>query len=90
MGDHRASIRITAKFHGKTYDSNDWWINYSPSGDCGCDERVCQFFKKMWEEGHAAYEKSLADYWSEKDKEQTEKNEKAELERLKAKYEVQK
>lgn len=86
MGDHRASIKITARFHGKDY-STDMWINYFPYEGCGCDERVCKFFNEMYQEGMIRYEKLI---W-ESDKENREKHEKEaelrEFARLKKKYE---
>jgi hypothetical protein len=42
MGDHRATIKIDFKFHGKHYKMNSW-VNYN--GYNGVDERIIEFFE---------------------------------------------
>lgn len=87
MGDHRASIRIKVEFHGKEYDSGDWWINFSPDS-CGCDERVCEFFKGVWEDGYTRYRQEIYVEQKEQREKQEKENDLAELKRLKEKYET--
>jgi len=88
MGDHRANIKIEMEFHG-VKDSCDMWVNYSPEGCCGMDQRVIDFFERVYKKGMAKYDRQMAEYEAERNKEAIEHAEKAELERLKAKYESQ-
>jgi hypothetical protein len=56
MGDHRASIKITAEMHGIKRET-DMWINYYPHNDDNVDNRIINFFISWYEEAMAAYEK---------------------------------
>lgn len=88
MGDHRANIKIEMEFHG-VKNSCDMWINYSPRDyDCdGVDYRVVAFFRRVYEQGMENYNTEQKKYYAEQNKKEIEKKEKAELERLKQKYE---
>ena len=85
MGDHRADIKITMTAHGKKYEK-EWWINWSPNDD-GCDQRVVDWFCECWEDAYNRYDEAryLAD--SENRRIAEEQAERAELARLKSKYE---
>ena len=57
MGDHRASIKITAEMHGIKREA-DMWINYCDwQNSCGIDERIIEFFQEWSEEAMIAYDK---------------------------------
>lgn len=86
MGSHRASIKIEMEFHG-VKDKIDMWINYSPDGEYGIDNRIIEFVESVYDRGMVKYNKQMDKYWKEQNKEKIEKEEKAELERLKQKYE---
>jgi len=82
MGDHRASIKIEFEFHGLKF-KREFWINFSPSSECGCDPRICEFFKECAEKGYAEFDEELRDY----ERTQRETEERQQLAALKAKYE---
>lgn len=86
MGDHRADIKITFNFHGKDYKL-DSWLNWSPN-DLGIDERIIEFFRKSSEDGYARYARQEAEHFKRERAIEIEKEERAELERLKNKYEA--
>lgn len=86
MGDHRASIKIEMEFHG-VKDKTDMWINYYPDSEYGIDKRIVEFVESVYDRGMTKYNKRMEKYWAEQNKEKVEKEEKAELERLKNKYE---
>lgn len=88
MGDHRASIKIEMEFHG-VKDSCDMWINYYPTGCCDVDERVTEFFKRIYNQGITKYEEMVCASEKEEHDRNEKANELAELARLKAKYEAQ-
>jgi hypothetical protein len=83
MGDHQASIKIEAEFHGvkkKCY----LWINYWPDSH-GIDENIREFFRELHEKGMAVYEEKMAEYWEKEHAEDIRKGEEREFERLKKK-----
>lgn len=89
MGDHRADIKIKFSMYGETREA-DMWINWSPgSSDCDdVDQRVIDFFRNAYLEMRAEYD---ALFWEEEKRRQElaqEVAERAEYERLKAKFEV--
>lgn len=86
MGDHRASIKIEMEFHG-VKDSLDAWINYVPLSCCDMDERVVEFFRRVYYAGMEKFEAERAAAELEKNKDEIEKSEREEYERLKTKYE---
>lgn len=85
MGDHRATINIRVEFHGKVYEWKDAWINYN--GHNGIDERVVNFFEKMWEDGYARWMAETHKYERQQKAVETERSERELLEKLKRKYE---
>ena len=78
MGDHRARIKIEMEFHG-IKEKCDMWINYYPGEYDGVDDRIIEFIKNIYEKGMVKYNISVSEYW----KEEKEKEERAEYERLK-------
>ena len=86
MGDHRANIKIEITFHG-VKDSVDMWINYFPEGCCNVDRRVTEFIEKVYLKGMKKWDEQQASYFEERDKADKERAERAELDRLKHKYE---
>lgn len=85
MGDHRISLTIKAEFHGKTHEIKDAWWNYS--GHNGVDERVIDFFERMWDDGYSRWQDENMAYERRQRAKETEAEERALLARLKAKYE---
>lgn len=87
MGDHRASIKIEAAFHG-VKRSVDMWINYSPdtSDYDGVDYRVVDFFRELYAAGMAVYNEEIAEFYEREAALEIERAERAELAKLKAKY----
>ncbi len=90
MGDHRAEIKIEFTFHafhGKT-EKSSWWINWCPwhTDYPGMDQRIIDWFAEMTERGMTRYDAQMAEYWREEIARDTEKSERAELERLAHKY----
>lgn len=91
MGDHRALIKIEFEFHGKT-EEVEMWINWSPDSD-GIDARIREWFREKAEAGYARYEAMLKKRHKEEKAarpasniNEEEEDERAELARLKAKY----
>jgi hypothetical protein len=84
MGDHSCSIKIEFSIHNKTYKT-EMLVNYWPDED-GVDERVKYFFRKSWNDASARYSDDAAAYFSERDEREIMAAERADLERLKAKY----
>lgn len=88
MGDHRADIKIEFNFHGKTY-KYDADLNWFPDveGDWVIDERVVAFFRHAYEDGMNRYHRMIEKSREGERKAEEERRDKAELARLKAKYE---
>lgn len=86
MSDHRADIKITFNFHGVDY-KYDGWINWSPNDD-GIDQRIVDFFREAAEKGYARFDAQVAEYQHEYRERHERESELAELQRLKAKYEL--
>ena len=84
MGEHRASIKVEFSMHGHT-DKVDLWINWSPD-DNGVDRRITEWVAKQ-------AEKAMDKWWNQDDRRESrrladqEAAERAELQRLKEKYE---
>lgn len=85
MGDHRISLTIKAEFHGQIYEIKDAWWNYS--GHNGVDQRVIDFFERMWDDGYRRWADDVDAYNKKQKAKETEEAELAELSRLKMKYE---
>lgn len=85
MGDHRAEIKIEFTIHGKTY-KQEWWINWWANDD-GVDQRIVDWLANCWEDAYMRYNEGVNKILEKEEKERIEAEEKAELERLQAKYE---
>lgn len=87
MTDHKASIKIEFSIYGVTEKMNAW-INWSPdSGQYPIDQRVIDFFVVAYEKARAVYDEENEESESEERQRAVEQEERAELSRLKAKYE---
>ncbi len=85
MGDHRAAIRIVFEVHGQEYEG-EWNINYCPNDDDGPDPRICDWFDKKWNESLHYYYDAVAEANIKRLALETERQERAELYKLKVKY----
>ena len=83
MGDHRATIKLAMHIHGKQYET-EMWINYWPEND-GCDRRIVECFAHWWADAKARYDQAMWEAQRQRDAE-TDRKERAELARLRAKY----
>jgi hypothetical protein len=86
MSDFRASIKIEFEFMD-VRDFADMHINYCPTDCCNMDERVIAFFTRVYEEGMVAHNKMIREQYEKENKENIECVERAQLKRLKEKYE---
>lgn len=79
MGDHRVNCKIEAEFHGvkkKIELDVNWTEAYQ------VPYAVYEFFQELYSLGYDRYEDSMAEYH----REQKEKDERKEYERLKSKF----
>ena len=88
MTDFKASVKIEFSIFGVT-DKADMWINWWPDGECqDVDDRVIEFFRKVYRKGYAEYREGVAEYLAKANADDLEKAERAELARLQAKYDA--
>lgn len=87
MGDHRCNFKATFKMHG-VEDSCDMWINWSP-GDSGVDHRITDWISNLADKAMAKWHAQVEADRMEATKGERETAERAEYERLKAKYDPQ-
>lgn len=80
MGDHRAHIKITMSAHGRDYKT-EMDINWIDDGD-GVDRRVIEWLRDSYEDSLEA----CHDFVTEAHARETERRERAELDRLSKKY----
>jgi hypothetical protein len=85
MGDHRASVKIEFEMHGHSAKC-DLWVNWFDNG-CGIDQRIVDWFGEQSGIAIEKYRDELEAFYASREKATTEEAEKAELARLKAKYE---
>lgn len=88
MTDHKASIKIEFTIYGEM-GKMDSWINWSPH-DSACfpiDQRVIDFFEAHYEKARSGYDERIMDSERAQRQEATERDERAQLARLKEKYE---
>lgn len=83
MDDYRASITLSMTLHGRTY-TTEMWIIYWPNNE-GIDNRIVEWFAACQEDARARFEARMADQRLSR----IEVSERAELARLRAKYEAQ-
>ena len=86
MGDHRFSFKAEFEFHGIKDTIDLGWHNWD-GGTSAIDSRILRFIESVRDRGFAKYETDLARYFDEQNKSKTEESERAELARLKLKYE---
>lgn len=85
MGDHRFSFKATFEMHG-IKDSCDMWGNWSPR-DEGVDHRIIEWISGLADKAMAKWHEEVEQDRLEATKEAREKAERAEYDRLKAKFE---
>ena len=73
---------------GGVEDSVDFWINWSPDAEYGgIDRRVGEWIRDLAERGENQIREAMYEGAREAEERETEKRERAELARLKAKFE---
>lgn len=88
MGDHRATIAIKFTLPNKTYETvigSLGGINYVADSD-GVDERVREFFSESWDDYQSWYGDRIAEHYRKENAAQIERDERAQLAALEAKY----
>lgn len=85
MGDHRCSFKATFEMHG-IKDSCDMYINWSPDGD-GVDRRITEWIEGLASKAMAKWHNEVEAERLERTKNESEAAERAQYERLKAKFE---
>lgn len=84
MGDHRITIKATFSMHG-VEDKIDWWLNWSDD----IPQRVYDWVEHNKQKAMRKYRDEDAEYQEQKAKEERERveaAERADYERLKAKF----
>ena len=85
MGDFRTLIKIRFRM-GSVDRKGDFNINWSPS-HCGVDQRIIDWFHDVGEEASAKIREDVYEGELKARRQQKERRERAELARLKEKYE---
>lgn len=85
MGDHRPVITAHFEMHGHVADYDYGWCNWSDNGD-GIDQRIVDWFRKQVEIAMDKFHEANYEAEEKQRKIDTEKREREELARLKAKY----
>lgn len=85
MGDHRAECWVKFVFHGKTYEWQSGWANWN-DGESHIQE-VTRFLEESTEDGLGRYNAEVAEAEWKASAAERERQERAEYERLKAKFE---
>ncbi len=85
MGDHRFSITIKMSFHEAKGEIADGWFNWDGGRD-GIDSRIIKLVESVRDRGFAKYDDDMDKYYEEQNKSKIEEEERAQLARLKAKY----
>lgn len=88
MGDSRASVKIDFSIYGKSY-KYDGWINWFTEEYDGnyIDQRILEFFDKSYRDARWDYDEASRIEAKRRAAQGLEDEERAELNRLKAKYE---
>ena len=84
MGDHRAEVKVEMTLHGKTYTHHWGWINWDIHG--GIDRRVTEWFEECSRDALARFHDEMWKAEADEREAATEAKDRAEFERLKAKY----
>jgi hypothetical protein len=85
MGDHRFSFKAEFEMHGVKDTLDLGWHNWD-AGPHGIDSRITGWLEAAVSKAFAKYDANVSAYFDEQNKAQREKDERTELERLKAKY----
>jgi hypothetical protein len=86
MGDHRPKIPADFEMHGHKAHFDFGWCNWSPDND-GVDRRVVDWFREQAAIAIAKWAEEVAADKFERNRREFEDRERAELVRLKGKYE---
>jgi hypothetical protein len=85
VSEHKASIKVEFSIYGETYKT-DSWINWSVGGEVyEIDDRVLNFFRDSYLDARGKYDEASGEA-DRKRAAETERLEREELARLKAKY----
>lgn len=87
MGDFRASCQIKLHLRGKNYSLDLASVNWYDH-EYGAHRAVVEFFQNAWAEAQSGYQDDVQAAYDESRKDEIEEQEKNELARLKAKYEM--
>jgi hypothetical protein len=87
MGDHRAEVKVSMHLHGKTYEAHWGWINWDIHA--GIDRRVTEWFEECSRDALNRFQDEMWEAERENREAETERKDRAEYERLKAKYDAQ-
>ncbi len=86
MGDARASVKIEFSIYGEEF-KQEWWINWFPE-DGMCDRRITEWFEACYSKAREKYDDELYESQRAERDRIEEATERAQLEKLKAKYET--
>jgi hypothetical protein len=89
MGDFRMTVQIEVDYLDKHYQfgvDGGASINWCPEDGESIDPRVKEFFDAMWDDARSRYNDLVWESRREEESKATEKRDRAEYERLKAKY----
>jgi hypothetical protein len=85
MSDFKASVKIEFTMFDKTYKLDDYGTYYGWDTG-GISPRVAEFFREAWDDAQARYAEMLHESRREEREKEQERLDRAEYERLKAKY----
>lgn len=86
MGDARATVKIEFSIYGEEY-KQEWWINWFPE-DGMCDRRIIEWFEACYSKAQEKYDDAMYESQCAEQERQNEASERAQLVKLKAKYET--
>lgn len=87
MGDHRFSFKAEFEMHGVKDTINLGWCNWSGGHD-DIDRRITEWIERVRDQAMAKFDREMEEAQFERTKTEREEAERAELARLKAKYET--
>jgi hypothetical protein len=88
MGDSRANIKIELSIYGYEFEPYNASINWTVGGDIyEIDQRVIDYLVSAYLKARAKYDESMRGDHVARERVETERKERAEYERLKAKFE---
>lgn len=83
--DSRFTLKGTFSIYGKSFPM-DMSLNWSPRRSDDIDHRITEFIQDAYNEAHACHMDAMDDERGKREREEIEAKERAEFERLKAKY----